>query len=258
MSELIILRNLVKNYPLIVASNEEDASTNKCNIENIKKNIIGRANSTSCLLVNHASIFATYTTQGISEGKSPNKLIIELLKKSSIVEILQYLKIIDTSEYVKMNLIFGDKDKVFIAYSYFCNRFICIEIKGNESIFTQDINFTSNSASFNKNSRIHHKISSIRYDLKVNWNNTYKFIKELLRTTKVKKLTRFSTILAFKKSGLSKYKAIDRTKEKVYKDYYNQFINGNSITEEDKEIEEDEPENIVSNQIQEVIETLPG
>src|ERR1019366_7897713 len=123
MSEILILRNLIKNYPLIVASNEEDPNTNENNIKKLSKDIVGRADDKSCLAVNYNSIFATYTKQGITKGKSVNKLITDILKKSSLNEVLEYLKTIDTSEYPHINLIFGNKEKVFVAYSYFCNNF---------------------------------------------------------------------------------------------------------------------------------------
>lgn len=222
MCTLIVINHFHKEFPLILAANRDEYFYKKSSPVQILSNnplIIGGKDDVkggTWLAVNDKSIFAGVTNQGNNnkKPKSRGNLVLDVLKLSSIEEIIDFLNHINVSFYNDFNLVFGNTKKVYIAHSYLLNSIVIRELPHGVHTIYNDMHVYNKSI---KSEYIHSILNKKAQN--TSWLNFYKLLKSTLNNKDhgllVKKKNDFctlsSSILAFSEEGLERYKFFDRT-----------------------------------------------
>lgn len=269
MCSIIIVKNHLKEFPLVIAANRDEDIERKFTpvsvITDVPHLIVGGKDNKcggSWMGVNAHSLFAAITNQGEPNSKlksSRGSIVIDLLKCKTIDEMIQFNKNINTSKYNGFNIVFGNNKSVFLAHSHILKSIIIRELSNGVNLITSDMSFGINSDMQFKAQYIHKKLDRLTT---TNWLEYYKILKSILASVeygmriKARKkggkllghCTTSSSILAFSQDGLARYKFYDRSIERTerkegdpfiprYKDYIDIWRNTNeqSLSEDNDE-----------------------
>src|ERR1700722_14617313 len=236
MSTIIILNHIHKDFPLIIAANRDEDYGRPSGPVQVLTNephiIIGGRDEVkggTWLGVNKASLFAAITNQGVKDNTketSRGQIVLDVLKCASLEEMITYVEGINPDLFNGFNLVFGNNERGYVAYSYILpSTMVISELPRGVNIVSSDM--ISNRPNDRK-SFIHQKLAA----LPVDWLKAYKTLKKLLSNSdyeiklKPKKrngklqgyCTKSSSILAFDGNGLARYKFHDRIVYKPRKD----------------------------------------
>jgi uncharacterized protein with NRDE domain len=236
LCSIIIINHHNKDFPLIIAANrDEDYNRPSSKVQILSKEpfIVGGKDELkggTWLAVNKHSLFAAITNQGEKNEKldSRGSIIIDALKNSSsIEEILNFVEGINPSKFNGFNLVFGNQNNVFVAYSYLLHSVVIKELPKGINTITNDMKFIGENKII---SYVHKKLDGITEEKP--WIDYYAILKKTLNyygdgaglKIKPKKkrntgevyghCTVSSSILAFDKDGLARYKFYDRTEQR--------------------------------------------
>jgi hypothetical protein len=230
LCSIIIINQHHKEFPLIIAANRDEdynRPTSKVQILSREPHLImggkDELKGGTWLAVNKHSLFVGITNQGERNDKpgSRGHIVMNALKYcSSIEELLNFVEDINPSKFNGFNLVFGNQNVVFIAYSYLIHSMVIRELPKGINIITNDIKFNEENL---KASYVHKKLDSVEKP----WAEYYIILKRILNyygdgvglKIKPKKKdgkpygssTISSSILAFDANGLARYKYYDRT-----------------------------------------------
>jgi uncharacterized protein with NRDE domain len=231
MCSIIIVNHHYRHFPLVVASNrDESAARRSSDIQILSKEphfIMGGRDEEkggTWLAVNKYSLFAGITNQGIKDPKLETRgnVVLNILKCKSLKEMISFVEELDPSKYNKFNLIFGNQEKVFVAYSYLIHSMVISELPKGISLITNEMKFVGANE---KHNTIHRCLDNIVGE---GWSDYYSRIKNILSNSdyflfhKARKrdniivgnCTVSSSILAFSDKGLERYKYINRISER--------------------------------------------
>jgi hypothetical protein len=232
MCSIIILNKINKEFPLIIAANRDEVPSRKFTKPQLlskEPTIIGgkdKSKGGTWLGVNKQSLFATITNQNQTDfykKTTRGQIVLDVLKCQSIKEMLSFVEDFDPKDYNGFNLIFGNQEVVYIAHSYLLHSMVIREVQQGINIISDDMKFVGTD---NKKLLIHDWLRDIHT---ANWQHTYKELKAVLSTSDcgirarqhkdkitgklAGKATTSSTILAFDKCCLARYKFYDRSKK---------------------------------------------
>lgn len=230
MCLIILLNKICAEFPLIIAANRDELPERKFSKPTaLSKDVIGcrdHLKDGSWLATNKSALFAAITNQNHTDKTkkfSRGKVVLDAMNQcKSLEELLAFVEEFNPNGYNDFNLVFGNKDTVYIAHSYLLHSMVIRELPQGINIISSDMQF---SGTDNKRALIHDIMS--RYpDGKYSWLDIYKQLKSVLaisdygvkkrqRKGKDGKLvgvaTTSSTILAFDNNSLARYKFYDRS-----------------------------------------------
>jgi hypothetical protein len=266
MSAIIIANHHHNNLPLVIGANGEGTfgfnGIRRPQLIDKDWGIFGlkHGGKHAWLGVNQHSLFAGLTFQSI-ELKGDHQIspiVVDALRHKTLPEMLSFVEDFNPHGYDGFNLVFGNQERVYIAHSYILHSMVVKDLP-------EGINFVSNNHQFaGPNTRAHaaHHFLDKKKDL--SWPEYYRCLKDTLATGGSGKIkikpkmdedgkpqgfgTTTSTILAFSKEGLTRFKYFDRTgqykkikaadkAELKYADYIDEWRKAANIKKDDGEVE---------------------
>jgi hypothetical protein len=247
-NQIIIINKHFKEFPLVIASNRDgDFVKAPSSIQVLSREphlIMGEKNDDGVLFgTNKNSLFATYVNNNYLKNNNAkkeniNSLIIDLLQSSSLEEMFSRIKNIDITKFNNFNLVFGNQNYVFLGYSFLSDKIIVKEVGTGVHLIND--NMSPEAVGQQRAAKFAH--DSLNNIDALTWHEYYKYLKEILSSNvlKVKPIkaggklqgigTISSSILAFSKDELVRYKFFDRITPRVkepciprYKDYIDMF-----------------------------------
>jgi len=231
----LIFRNHNKDFPLVLAFNDEVASTDNLNLNNpsIIDNFIGLSfNNRLTTGINKNSLFIKVVYSPASNFDY-SSLIKDFLKYETLPSALEWLskQPVNLKETLNHNLIVGCKDTALLATPHIADKYFIEQIPAGVSCINYNTNNVCSAIQVNQIKKIHNYLSENNYILNgsedMQWIKYYNIIKSCLRFLLSKEdfTTIYSSVLCFSTDGFSRFKYYDRfnKKSKLYTDLIDMY-----------------------------------